>query len=63
LRKKRLRNDRAFLYVILIPAIQRPRQKDHEFKASLGYIRRPYLKKKEKKERKREEEKGFKMLT
>jgi hypothetical protein len=32
-----------------ILAFERLRQKDHEFKASLSYIVRPYLKKKKKK--------------
>jgi hypothetical protein len=30
----------------LIPALKRMRQEDQEFKASLDYIARPYLKKK-----------------
>jgi hypothetical protein len=34
----------------------RLRQKDCEFKASLGYIVRPYFKKKKKKKKKRDEE-------
>jgi hypothetical protein len=33
------------------PAFRRLRQEDHEFKASLGYILRQYLKKKKKKEK------------
>jgi hypothetical protein len=33
------------LCLSLIPALRRPKHKDHEFKASLGYIVRPCLKK------------------
>jgi hypothetical protein len=32
----------------VITALRRPRQKDHEFEASLGYIARPYLNKEKK---------------
>jgi hypothetical protein len=31
-------------YIPIIPAFQRKRQEDDNFKASLGYIARPYLK-------------------
>jgi hypothetical protein len=30
----------------VIPALRRPRQEEHKFKASLGYIPRPLTKKK-----------------
>jgi hypothetical protein len=32
----------------VIPALGRPRQEDLKFKGSLGYIARPYLKKRKK---------------
>jgi hypothetical protein len=35
-----------------IPALRKLRQKNYEFKANLGYIVRPYLKKKKKKQTK-----------
>jgi hypothetical protein len=32
------------VYMPIIPALRRLRQKDLEFKASLGYVTRPYVK-------------------
>ena len=44
--------------IAVISALRSLRQDDHEFKTSLSYITRPYLKKKEeeKEEKEREEE-------
>jgi hypothetical protein len=36
----------------VIPALRSLKQEDHEFKVSLGYIVRPYSRKKQKKEKK-----------
>jgi hypothetical protein len=39
----------------VIPALRGPRQEDQEFKASMDYIARPYLKKKKKRPRKKKD--------
>jgi hypothetical protein len=39
----------AWLYTPVDPALRRQRQEDHKFKAILGYIEKPCLKKKKKK--------------
>jgi hypothetical protein len=46
---ERLRLIQAWWYMPMSPAFWRLRQEDHEFKASLGYIGKPFLKRVKKK--------------